>query len=244
MTTTSSLDRSTAALDSLCQSLASDRRRAILRLVPDPSSDGIEKADLATRLVAVTNDKPPGAVTDDERRRSEIELAHHDLPALQDGGLIATREDGAVVATDHPAVDENGIDDALAERSDADCDAVFEALADARRRTVLSVLENERGSLSARSLARSVAAREIGASERSVPSDRVDRVLASLVHVHLPTLADAGLVAYDDSAGRVGYEGHPLLRTGLIDLGRDTETTDEEAIDAVTEFAVLAPTGD
>ncbi|WP_265111607.1 DUF7344 domain-containing protein [Halosolutus halophilus] len=245
MTNTTSQDRSTAPVDSLFRTLASERRRTIVRLLAGPSPDGIEKADLAARLAAVTNEKPLDAVTDDERRQSSVALTHSDLPALTDAGLLAEREDGSVAATDHWAFDEYGFDDALAGRPPDELDGVFAALAESRRRTILSVLRDQPKALSTRTLARNVAAREAELPERSVPSERVDRVLTSLVHVDLPLLADAGLVSYDDAEGRVAYEGHPVLRTAWVDTDRDPGANgDEIGFDITARLAGIAPSSD
>lgn len=38
-----------------------------------------------------------------------------------------------------------------------------------------------------------------------------DEVVASLQHVHLPTLASANVIEYDPDTGRVAYTGHSAL---------------------------------
>lgn len=71
----------------------------------------------------------------------------------------------------------------------ADLDAVFDALAHPYRRSVLQSLDREspRG---LDELAERIAEIRETASE--------DRVEIALVHQHLPRMADAGLVTYDD----------------------------------------------
>lgn len=68
-------------------------------------------------------------------------------------------------------------------------DLAFDVLADDQRRTVLSYfLERDR----------QAELRELASHVRSSESHRVnDGIAASLHHVHLPKLADAGLIQYD-----------------------------------------------
>lgn len=67
-------------------------------------------------------------------------------------------------------------------------DAVFETLASERRRNALYVLYQSAGPLSVSTLAEEVAELE-GAD--------AERVATALFHVHLPKLADIGVVEYD-----------------------------------------------
>ncbi|SEW32510.1 DUF7344 domain-containing protein [Natrinema salifodinae] len=226
----------TATRDSLFDSLADADSRTVLRLVGERSSQGsgIEKTDLAFRLAAVTTDKRLADVTDDEHQRARIDLHHRLVPKLKDAGLLTETQDGAIATADHRAFDESEFAALLADDGDAgadadELDAVFEALADERRRTILSVLGDQYHSIATETLARDVAAREADASEREVSQERVDEVLAALVHVHLPVLNDAGLVGYDADTDRVSYEGHPIVRVEWIRSGGDTNA---EAVDA------------
>ena len=229
--------RTTRSRDELFQTLADDTRRELLRLVVDRSPAGIAKDDLAFELAAVTNDKRLAEVTDDDHQRARIDCHHRSLPALLDADLVAETDDGRLVATDHWALDDPDIDAIVRGQADAsseDLDALFGALADSRRRTVLSVLGNQYHPISVKTLARDVAAREADATERDVSEEKVDEIYTSLVHVHLPTLNDAGLVGYDADSGRVSYEGHPVLRVSWLEDGDAdlTTETDEETTDA------------
>lgn len=109
--------------------------------------------------------------------------------------------DSAVEVTDKPSVGE-----------------CFEAIADRRRRTALAALT--------------------GGEERSVGdlADRVagrldadrDRIVTSLVDVHLPKLADLGVVRYDRERGRVARGPHfariePFLERALEVERREAE---------------------
>ena len=86
----------------------------------------------------------------------------------------------------------------------ASLDALFEALADSRRRHVLSILLDRPTPLDVETLARAVAAREEAAtSAADVPDDVVRRIQIALHHVHLPKLAETGVVEYDYERGAV-----------------------------------------
>lgn len=76
-------------------------------------------------------------------------------------------------------------------------------LADERRRATLTDLADRSAPVDVEALARSVAARESDRSPESVPSELVERVHVTLHHVHLPKLADLGLVEYDATANAV-----------------------------------------
>ncbi|WP_254530305.1 DUF7344 domain-containing protein [Natrinema gelatinilyticum] len=205
----------TDARDEFFGALANARRRVVVRIVSERSPEGIGKNDLAFRLAAVTTDNTLVSVSDDDHQRTLVDLHHRLLPPLKDAGLLEETEDGAVVTTDHWTFDDTRFDRPVSigagDEQDGR-DAVFHALADERRRTVLSVLTAQYHPIATETLARDVAAREAGKTEREVSKRHVDDVHASLVHVHLPLLDEATLVGYDSEDGRVSYEGHPLVR--------------------------------
>lgn len=70
--------------------------------------------------------------------------------------------------------------------------AIFELLADDRRRYALHHLSRTVGAVPLGELAEQIALHE-GDPTR----DRYDRILTGLYHVHLPKLTDAGIVRYD-----------------------------------------------
>lgn len=218
--------RLTNSRDRLFEALADRTRREALRLVCERSPDGVAKSDLAVELTAVTSDKPPAAVSDDERRRSRIECHHRILPALIDAGLLAEREDGRLVTADRPGFDETPFTAALDAESDGtgvDADVLFDVLADSRRRTALAVLADRPRTLAVGTLARDVAARSPDTAGR-VSLDRIRRVRASLVHRHLPLLDDAGFVTYDPDAASVSIERNPCARIDWLWTVLDRET--------------------
>ena len=223
--------RSPRSRDEVFDALADSTRRELLRIVHRRSSNGVSKTDLAFELAAVTTDSPLASVTDDDHQRVLVDCQHRHLPALVDAGLVAEADDGTVVTTDHWVFDDSEFDAILADRTDdeTDLDALFGALADSRRRTILTVLGNQYHPLSSETLARDVAAREAGTAARDVSRGRVEQVLTSLVHVHLPHLNDAGLVGYDPEASSVSYEGHPTLRIEWLDSDPDRLQTAAES---------------
>ncbi|RZV08250.1 hypothetical protein BDK88_3217 [Natrinema hispanicum] len=219
---------STAAVrDEFFDALADTRRRTVLRLVHRQSPDWIGKDELARHLAAVTMDKQPAEVTDDDHRQALIALHHRLVPALTDGGLLEQSDDGTIALGEHPAFDEPHLEAVVSTRHGAD-DAVFRALADDRRRTILSVLAEEDRPLETETLARRVAAREAGTAEREVARERVEEVEAAFVHVHGPMLADASLADYDTAAGRVADADHPVVDLEWIQSGGAAATATGE----------------
>lgn len=82
-------------------------------------------------------------------------------------------------------------------------DALFDALADRRRRRALHLLCEVGRPLSLESLAERLVAIDRDGG-RDVPDAAVERTYVALAHVHLPRLADAGLVRLDRDGGTVG----------------------------------------
>ncbi|MCU4742179.1 DUF7344 domain-containing protein [Natronoglomus mannanivorans] len=245
-------DRSEAehTRDTLFRCLANGHQRYLLGYVHERSSSGVAKSDLATWHAATIHEKALIEVTDSEHERARTELHHKHLPMLEEAGLIECDEQGSVTTTDHPAFEDSSIVDAVTDSEtvhDESLDALFDALADSRRRTVLSVLGQQYHPISLETLARDVAARESNTPERDVPQDHVQRVLVRLTHVHLPLLGDTGLVDYDTEANLVSYEGHPDLRVQWLESSvedvmdsvgsADPETTDVQTLEG-TEIIV------
>ena len=83
-----------------------------------------------------------------------------------------------------------------------DTDAVYELMAHERRRHLLYLL-CESDVATVETLSRTLAAHEEGAAPRSVSDTAIDRVGISLVHDHLPRLADHGLCEFDARSGDV-----------------------------------------
>ena len=144
-------------------------------------------------------------------------------PAAHDEAVV--REVASLFDTVLECVDSAA--DAASEPSVGDC---FEAIADHRRRCVLA------------EVAESGEVRVADAADRVAAETDVGRLQAqaSLANVHLPKLADLGVVAYDPEARRVARGPHfdrvePYLRTALEqetagdrEMIDDRETTPEQ----------------
>lgn len=80
---------------------------------------------------------------------------------------------------------------------DQSLDVAFELLADRRRRYVLACLKDHSGPIAVPDLARNVAVHENGGSRSAIPNEEVATVHTSLHHNHIPKLADADAVEFD-----------------------------------------------
>lgn len=76
-------------------------------------------------------------------------------------------------------------------------DELFDVLTEARRRSVLSILEGRRTSMEVEELAHAVAVRENDVASATVSEATAHEVHVTLHHVHLPKLDEATLVNYD-----------------------------------------------
>jgi predicted transcriptional regulator len=101
-------------------------------------------------------------------------------------------------------------------------DVLFDVLSNARRRFVLAALLTADRSLSHSELATDVVRWETEmASTTGTPTERRD-VEISLVHSHLPKMADAGVIDYDPDAGTVRLDGRAdRVRTHLQAVASD-----------------------
>jgi len=104
---------------------------------------------------------------------------------------------------------------------------VFDGLTSRRRRLILAILVDGSDAVPSRELARRLGAVEAGVIPADVPDDRVDVLLADLRHVQLPTLADVGLLEWDEVEETVSTADHPAFddptfRT-LLESGADVD---------------------
>jgi DNA-binding transcriptional ArsR family regulator len=98
----------------------------------------------------------------------------------------------------------------------AEADAVFEVLANRRRRLVVRVLEDASGSLDIGELATRVAARERGVDPSEVTYRQRKSAYTALHQNHLPMLADVGVVAAEREWVDVGLTDRaPLVASHL-----------------------------
>lgn len=97
----------------------------------------------------------------------------------------------------HPGVADSG--------PQLSADTTFSLLADGQRRRVLAYLSEMQGETA-----------DVGDLAEHV-ADEVDRrrALTALYHVHLPKLADAGVVEYDRRSETVRYTGDPSVEATL-----------------------------
>lgn len=82
-------------------------------------------------------------------------------------------------------------------------DVVFEMLHSPRRRYVLSYLTDQDDPVELDDLIARVAAREFDTSVEALSESERKRMYVSLYQTHVPKLANAGLVEYDDERGTV-----------------------------------------
>lgn len=203
-----------SAYSLLLAAVKSSRRRRILQILADRVSP-VDEEGLAIRLAAAEREASLQSVRDEEVQSLRADLRHHQLPMLEKVGLIARDgEAETVTTTDHPVFEARQTRQLIEAEDDA-WDSVIDCLAAERRRIVLAVLEGRTEPMARADLAREVARRE-SADEPS--DDVVKTVLVSLHHVHLPKLANAGLVEYNGTDEPVSYRGHPELEVELLDL--------------------------
>lgn len=95
-------------------------------------------------------------------------------------------------------------------------DTVYELLSNRRRRYLLDCLAEHGYSLTLADLADEVAAREHDAQVKAVPEEEVLRIYLTLYHQHVPKLAEADVVRYDQDGDLVASgETAPLVEAVL-----------------------------
>ncbi|WP_227357494.1 DUF7344 domain-containing protein [Haladaptatus salinisoli] len=219
------LEKGGGSLNALFSCLASSERRHLLGYIHDHAPASITRDELATSLAANKNHSLE-QVTNEERQQTLTAIHHVHLPKLDTAGLIRQNTTATTVElTNHPAYQDVGILAAITDNVSAESaslDALFRALADARRRTILDVLSHQYHPIKLQTLAH-----DIASPQRGGPPEDVEQVLQSLQHVHLPHLQEAGLIEYNTDEETVVYEGHPLLRVPWMhsELGSNFRVT-------------------
>lgn len=82
-------------------------------------------------------------------------------------------------------------------------DELFAVLSNARRRFVLQALQGADREMSVSELTSDLVSWEADMTDSEIVDDGRGAVQVALVHTHLPKMAEAGLVSYDDGDGSV-----------------------------------------
>lgn len=94
-------------------------------------------------------------------------------------------------------------------------DTIFATLKSQRRRYIVYYL-HQQGELAVDELAELIAASENGGNCATVTDDEQETVEVGLIHTHLPKLAGADIIEYNDTTQRVRLEeDRPYLRPYL-----------------------------
>ncbi len=172
-----------------------DIRRQILRCLSETDTP-VDERELATMI---TSERNQTAASDERIDRCHIELQHRHLPVLANADLITwDRHNERVQLTDHDVFADPWFRRLL--DTNAELDDVITCLVDDRSRRILAVLDDADGALT----------RDELAEELSTTNDTA-KIGIALHHVHLPKLADHGLIEYND-------EENPLVRRVHSDI--------------------------
>lgn len=191
------------------------RRRQILMLLGDRVSP-VDEEELAIHLAATEQDKSLLEVTDEEVIPIQVDLVHAQLPVLEAASLVDwDRQEGTVSTRDHPVLNDPKFQRILETEAEG-WDDVLANLANDRRRIILSVLKDRDAPMARADLAIEIHAHETG-GRSDLDYDAVQDCCATLHHVDLPKLQQAGLVAYDIETGTARYIGHEAFDDEWVD---------------------------
>ena len=101
---------------------------------------------------------------------------------------------------------------------------LYKLLADHRRRVLLQCLRNTDASLSVSALVT-----ELIQGDGREPSGRDVETEIAVHHIHLPKLADAGVIEYDQSAQQAAYSAPPQVDALLEDMLVTISTGEQES---------------
>lgn len=85
-------------------------------------------------------------------------------------------------------------------------DSAYDLLSNSRRRYVISILRERNEPMRLNDLSRELAAWENDVEPDALTNPQVKRVYVSLYQTHIPKLAEAGVVSYDQESGMVELE--------------------------------------
>ncbi|PSP96271.1 hypothetical protein BRC94_13240 [Halobacteriales archaeon QS_5_70_17] len=145
-------------------------------------------------------------LADGDRSRVAAALCHACLPRLRAAGAVET-EGGRIELTPPAALEwllawSGSVRDAPSGRSLGEW---FSLLRDGRRRRVLGLLR-EHNVLSLGDAAEEIAVEERGEPITAIPRQEVLDVYFSLYHDHVPRLADAGVIEYDQESDTLAID--------------------------------------
>jgi len=112
---------------------------------------------------------------------------------------------------------------------------VYGALANDRRRMMLSILTDRTTAVDVATLSRTVAAREIGMQVDHVDEEIVEQVRTSMYHVHLPKLANAGIIQHDEEQQTVELVHDGIQQLPLTDQQRSSSSADGATLQTAAE---------
>lgn len=101
---------------------------------------------------------------------------------------------------------------------------LYELLADHQRRVLLQCLRNTEASLSTSTLVT-----ELTQGDGREPSEKDVEAEIAVHHIHLPKLADAGVIEYDQSAQQAAYSAPPQVDALLKEMLVTISTGEQEA---------------
>ncbi|MFO7928016.1 MAG: DUF7344 domain-containing protein [Halobacteriota archaeon] len=93
-------------------------------------------------------------------------------------------------------------------------DDLFDVLSNRRRRYAIHLIEREGGAVDIGTLAEQIAAWENGIESHGVSCAQRKRVYTALQQIHLPQMADAGVITFDDRSGVV----EPTIAMEAMDI--------------------------
>jgi DNA-binding transcriptional ArsR family regulator len=195
------------------------RRRLVLAVL-DSQSDPLSDETLAAHVAGREAGTDPEDVSDEARDSVATSLYHRHLPKLAALGVVDRTEAGTTLADDAPSFAAMGLLDVADSSDDSgveEADALFDVLSSDERRVVVATLAEEAfaNSISLDDLSAALVADDAPGPDAEFASDETRRSI-ELHHRHLPKLVDCGLVSWDREAGRVRFEGHPLLRESWV----------------------------